>query len=97
MNFPLRAAYELGVFLAFCAGAYEIIVIKRWLMIAVQAATTGTSVAQIMAVQNASSGMWAFGEGLEQLFVLVLLYLLRPVCFNLACDILKRRGSPKSA
>ena len=32
--------------------------------------------------QDASGGMWAFSEGNEVMFFLVLLYLLRPVCVN---------------
>ena len=33
------------------------------LMIMYESATTGVSTAQIIDIQNASSGMWAFGEG----------------------------------
>ncbi|HMF47789.1 MAG TPA: hypothetical protein VK603_04055, partial [Candidatus Saccharimonadales bacterium] len=57
-------------------------VLKRDLMIIYEAATTGTSTAQIIDQQNASSGMWAFREGLEVLFLVVLFYLLWPICFN---------------
>jgi hypothetical protein len=38
--------------------------------------------AQIISQQNASSGMWAAGEGLEELYLLVFFYLLWPICFN---------------
>jgi hypothetical protein len=31
---------------------------------------------------GASSGMWAFGESLEVLFLVVLFYLLWPISFN---------------
>jgi len=27
--------------------------------------------------------MWAFGEGMEVMFMVVLLYLIRPIVFNL--------------
>ena len=52
------------------------------LMIMIEAATTGISTAQIIDRQNASSGMYAFREGLEILFLVVLFYLLWPICFN---------------
>lgn len=42
------------------------------------------SVAQIIDIQNASSGMWAFAEGNEVMFLVVVLYLIRPIAFNFA-------------
>ena len=62
--------------------AYQSVVLKRDLLIRHQASSTGTSVAQIISQQNASSGMWAAGEGMEELYLLVFLYLLWPICFN---------------
>jgi hypothetical protein len=53
-------------------------VLKRNLMIIVQSASTGLSRAQIIDQQNASSGMWAFGEGLEVIYLAALFYLLWP-------------------
>jgi hypothetical protein len=79
----LRVAHELCVFVVVWVVAYQTMVLKRDLMIHYEAATTGTSKAQIIDQQNASSGMWAFGEGLEVLYLVVLLYLLWPICFNL--------------
>ena len=63
-------------------GAYQTMVLKRDLMIMYEAATTGTSTAQIINQQNASSGMWAFSEGLEVCYLVVLFYLLWPILFN---------------
>ena len=63
-------------------GAFLTMVLERDLMIIYEAATTGASTAQIIDQQNASSGMWAFREGLEVLFLVVLFYLLWPICFN---------------
>jgi hypothetical protein len=63
-------------------GAYQTMVLKRDLMILYEAATTGVSTAQIIDRQNASSGMYAFSEGLEVLFLVSLFYLLWPICFN---------------
>jgi hypothetical protein len=59
-------------------------VLKRDLMIMYEAATTGASTAQIIDRQNASSGMYAFSEALEVLFLVSFFYLLSPLCFNLA-------------
>jgi len=79
----LRVAYELCFFLVVWVGAFLTMVLKRDLMIMVEATTTGISTAQIIDQQNASSGMWAFSEGLEVLFLVFLFYLLWPICFNL--------------
>lgn len=78
----LRVAYELCFFLVAWVGAFQTMVLKRDLMIMYEAATTGVSTAQIIDLQNASSGMWAFSEGLEVLFLVALFYLLWPICFN---------------
>ena len=80
----LRVAYELCFFVVVWVGAFLAMVLTRDLMIMYEAATTGTSTAQIIDRQNASSGMWAFSEGLEVLFLVVLFYLLWPICFNVA-------------
>ncbi len=78
----LRVVYELGFFVVVWVGAFLTMVLERDLMIIYEAAATGTSTAQIIDQQNASSGMWAFREGLEVLFLVVLFYLLWPICFN---------------
>lgn len=52
--------------------------------------------AQIIDLQNASSGMWAFGEGLEVMFIVILLYLLRPMLFNLVSYAAATFASPKA-
>ena len=70
-------------------------VLKRDLMIIYEAATTGTSTAQIIDQQNTSSGMWAFREGLEVLFLVVLFYLLWPICFNAVGRLPDYGPSPK--
>src|SRR5262249_4786101 len=78
----VRVAYEAAFFVAVWIIAYQIVVLKRNLMIMYEAATTGVPAAQIIAIQSASSGMWAFSEGLEELFLVTVCYLLRPICFN---------------
>jgi hypothetical protein len=70
----LRVAYELSFFVVVWVGAYQTMIVKRDLMIIYEAANTGTSTAQIINQQNTSSGMWAFGESLEVVFLVVLFY-----------------------
>ncbi len=77
----VRIAYELGSFVAVWVLAYGAMVLNRTVMIQVQAMATGVSTAQIVQIQNASSGMWAFAEGNEVMFIVALLYLLRPIAF----------------
>jgi hypothetical protein len=91
----LRGAYELSFFVVVWVGAYKTMVLKRDLMIMYEAATTGTSTAQIINQQNASSGMWAISEGLELMFLLGLFYLLWPVCFNVVGGLPKLWASSK--
>jgi hypothetical protein len=57
--------------------------LKREIMIMLESARTGVPTAQIIDLQNASSGMWAFSEGLKILFLVILFYLFWPICFNL--------------
>jgi len=56
--------------------------LKSNVMIHLEAARTGMSIAQVIDLHNASGGMWAFSEMLETMFFMVVLYLLRPVVFN---------------
>lgn len=84
MNWVVRTAYEVCTFVIIGELAFQAMVLNRTLMIYYQAATSGVSTAQIMDIQNASSGMWAFGEGMEVIFLMILLYLLRPVVFGVA-------------
>ena len=93
----LRVAYELCLFLVVSVGAFLTMVLKRDLMIMVEAAMTGISTAQIIDRQNASSGMYAFSEGLEVLFLVVLFYLLWPICFNVVGHLPRLWASPKKA
>lgn len=82
MNWLVRLGYEAGTFVLVWFLAYEAMALKRNLMIWYESTTTGLSIAQIMSIQNASSGMWAFGEEIEVMFFAVLLYLLRPLIFQ---------------
>lgn len=93
----LRVAYELFFFVIVWVGAFLAMVLTRYLMIMVEAATTGTSTAQIIDRQNASSGMYALSEGLEVLFLVVLFYLLWPICFNVVGCLPRLWASAKKA
>ncbi len=78
----VRVAYEIVVFVVVWIFAFQAMVLWRDLMIMRESLSTGVPVAAIIDLQNASSGMWAFSEGLEVLFLVALIYLMRPVCFN---------------
>jgi hypothetical protein len=96
MNGFVRVGYELCTFVIVWVLAYEAMVFKRTLMIRHEAAITGLSTAQIMDLQNASSGMWAFAEGNEVMYMVVLLYLLWPIVFSIVGSVAATRASPKA-
>lgn len=96
MHWLVRAGYEVGCFVVIWELAYQAMVVKRNLMILYQSATTGMSTAQIIDIQNASSGMWAFGEGLEVMYLVVLFYLLWPFVFNLVGHFAAAVAAPKA-
>lgn len=83
LNRFVRVGYEACIFVVIWLLAYQAMVLKPNLMILYESATTGISTAQIISLQNASSGMWAFAEGMEVLYMVVLLYLIWPIVFNL--------------
>jgi hypothetical protein len=95
LNSFARAGYEVCRFVIISLLAFEAMVLKRNLMILYESATTGTPTAQIIATQNASSGMWAFSEGLEVMFLVVLLYLIWPIVFNIAARLTTIIATPK--
>ena len=86
-----RIPLEIVVFFAVCYLAYEAVVVKRELMISYESFTTGTPVETIVAIQSASSGMWAFSEGNEMMYLVGLTYLLLPILFNLVAQRLRSR------
>jgi len=97
MNWVVRIGYEVCVFLLAWELAYRAMVLKRNLMILYESATTGVSTAQIIDQQNASSGMWAFGEGMEVMYMVVLLYLLWPLVFNVVALAVAKMASPRAS
>lgn len=96
MNWFVRVGYELCTFVVAWVLAYQAMVLNRELIIRFQADTTGVSTAQIIEVQDASGGMWAFSEGLEVMFLVVLFYLLRPIVFDLVGYVVTMRASAKA-
>lgn len=97
LKIHLRMALELCVFVVVWVLAYEAMVLKRDLMIIYEAATTSTSATEIISRQNASSGMWAFSEGLEVLYLVVLLYFLWPIVFNVLARLPMLRVSSRQS
>jgi len=95
LNSFARVGYEVCRFVIIWLLAYEAMVLKRNLMILYESATTGVPTSQVIATQNASSGMLDFSEGLEVMFLVVLLYLLWPIVFNIAAHLATLMASPK--
>jgi len=79
-----RVTFEMAVFLGVWLVAYGCVLGKRELMIAAESFATGTPVSAIIAQQTASSGMWAAGEAMEELYLVPFIYLLWPSLFNIA-------------
>ena len=92
----VRVGYEACTFVVVWMLGYEAMVLQRTLMIRLEAAATGVSTAQIIAQQNASGGMWAFAEGNEVMFLVALLYLLRPIIFSFVSQVAATMASPKA-
>jgi hypothetical protein len=95
LNAFFRSIYEVGFFILAGTLAWQMMLIKREVMISVESAVTGFSRDQILDQQNAQSGMWAFSELNEVMYFFVLLYLLRPVCVNLVGSMLNHRRPSK--
>ena len=64
--------------------------VAREAMIQLASIRTGTPVEAIVAIQDASSGMYAFAEGLQVLYLVPLLYLLWPLVFNVAGSLFRK-------
>jgi hypothetical protein len=96
LNWFVRAGYEVLSFVIIWELAWQAMVLKSTLMIRYEAFTTGVSTAQIIAIRDASSGMWAFGEGMEVMYLAVLFYLLRPVVFRIVARVAATKASPKA-
>jgi hypothetical protein len=87
-----RVLLETGLFVSVWMAAFALVELSVDLMIQCESFVTGTPVATIVDIRNASSGMYAFGEGLEAMYVVVLIYLLWPLGFNAAGRLIKARA-----
>jgi hypothetical protein len=96
LNRFVRVGYEVCIFVIIWLLAYQAMVLKRNLMIMYESATTGISTAQIINQQNASSGMWAFAEGNEVMYMVVLFYLIWPIVFNIVGRVAAIMASAKA-
>lgn len=97
MKWFVRVGYELCSFVIVWVLAYQGMVVMRTLIIWYEAVSTGVSTAQIIDLQNASSGMWAFGEGMEIMYLVVLLYLLRPIAFLIVARVAAMMAAPRAS
>jgi hypothetical protein len=96
LKFYLRVPLELCLFVLVWSVAYQTMILVGNLSIMYESASTGRTIAEIIEIRNASS-VWAFSEGLEVMYLMVLFYLLRPVCFNAICRLPKLWASAKKA
>jgi hypothetical protein len=92
-----RVLLEIVVFISVWVIAYQFVVLLRDLMISYESFTTGTPTATIIARQEESSGMYAFGEGLQEIYLVMLIYLLRPILFNFAGQLFRVRSNAMKA
>jgi hypothetical protein len=49
-----------------------------------------------MSIRDASGGMWAFSEGNEVMYFVILLYLLRPMVFSIVARVASTMASPSA-
>ena len=92
LHIGFRVVYEIGFFLLGWTLAWQMMTAKREITLAVQSAVTGLPRQQILDQQNDQSAMWAVSELNDVMYFFVLLYLLRPVCVNVAGALLRSRG-----
>jgi hypothetical protein len=85
-----RIPLEIAAFVCIWTLAFLGMAVARETMIQLASFRTGTSVETIIAIQDASSGMYAFAEGLQVLYLVPLLYLLWPMVFNTAGHVFTR-------
>ena len=93
----LRIFLEAGIFVVFSCAAFTMMETERDISIATQAVRTGMTREQVLERRAQEGGMWAFREGVEVLFFLGLLYLLRPIAGGAVRHLLKRREPPEGA
>ncbi len=87
LHWPARLGLEVALFFSIWMAAFTAIEIKHEVMTRIESIITGTPMATIVATQDASGGMWAFSEGMQGCYLVVLIYLLWPIAFNLGARI----------
>jgi hypothetical protein len=97
LKFYLRVPLELCFFVLMWTVAYQTVILISNLSIMCESVVTGRTIAEIIDIRDASSGMWAFSEALEIMYLMVLFYLLRPICFNAIWHLPKLWASVKEA
>lgn len=89
-----RIVYEVALFFGILTLASGIISLHERLTAMLEAGRRSVPVARIIQEREASSGMWAFGEALAALYMVVFLYLLWPVVINAAHGVWRRMRQP---
>ena len=94
-----RVLLEIALFMLAWVLAFASVALKDELLVRYESFATGTPAAVIIERQNAESGMRAFSDGLQEMYLVVLVYLLWPIAFNLVGQLLSRRAgaAPKGA
>jgi len=97
MKVVSRIGYELALFVVVWVGAFIVVNLITEIRIISESLLTGTPRAQIINVQLASSGMYAFGEALEAMGLVVVFYLAFPLLFNVAGRLLSFQAVAKAS
>lgn len=83
LRWPSRLLFDTACFFLLLALAGTTVVAMNQLTLLIEATRRGVDPSVVAAERDASSGMWAFSEMIETMFVFTLLWLLLPLVFNL--------------
>jgi hypothetical protein len=86
----LRVLYEVVRFAAL--GFVTMQLIEWWndYTALLEATRRGVALVVVLAERDASSGMWAFGDGMRAAFLFVLIYALWPASYNAVAGLIRR-------
>jgi hypothetical protein len=86
----LRVLYEIVRFAAL--GFVTMQLVEWWndRTALLEATRRGVALAVVLAERDASSGMWAFGDGMRAAFLFVLIYALWPASYNAVAGLIRR-------
>ena len=85
----LRVLYEVVRFAAFVAVAWQLVEWFDYGTALLEATRRGVPLAGVLAERDASSGMWAFGDGMRAAFLFVLIYALWPASYNAMAGLIR--------